>query len=90
MEHFKQILSIFLITAFLGIQEAPVLDDPAHFAEPDPDCPICLAAQTSACIDQDDTFGFVPDNVFFLHETVPSLPSKINFRLILSTRAPPF
>jgi len=90
MKQLKQFVSLFLIAGFVGIQAAPVIDDPSHFLHPDPDCPICLAAQSSACIEQDDTFGFVPDNIFYLVEIVPSLPHTDSFKLILSTRAPPF
>ena len=49
---FKTII-LLLITGFIGIQFASVIDDPEHLIQPDPDCPICLAAQSPIFINPD-------------------------------------
>jgi hypothetical protein len=51
------LLLFILLTGIIGIGLITILDDPAHIIDPDPDCPLCLAAQTN--------FIFSPNILFF-------------------------
>lgn len=82
------VLSI-LILGFVGIQLATIIDDPSHIAEPDPDCPICIAAQTSAYLDINTSFNFTLDFLLFLNENSALEPHTHNYISLISIRAPP-
>jgi len=83
--------TIYLLTVagLIGIQLATIIDDPDHIAEPDPNCPICIAANTPVCIDTDITISFNPDIIFYLIETSSNNPYSEYYYLNLSIRAPP-
>ena len=83
--------TIYLLTiaGLIGIQLATIIDDPDHIAEPDPNCPICIASQTRACIDPDISISFTPDIIFYLIETSAYNPYSEYYYSNLSIRAPP-
>ena len=88
----RSISKAFLYITFIGfisIQFASIIDDPQHLVEPDPDCPICLAAKTQVCIDPDITISFTPDIILYLVENILYHPEKENYLSTLSIRAPP-
>lgn len=78
-----------IIFGFIGIQFAAFIDDPDHIAEPDPDCPICIAAQTSAYLHLTTPTSFNLDILFYLIEKTPLEPHLYNYESNISIRAPP-
>ena len=89
MKPIGRIITLFLFAGFIGIKFAPLIDDPAHFWEPDPDCPICLAAQTQVCINPDISITFTPEIILYLVEKPLFIPHVVNSCSILEIRAPP-
>ncbi len=88
----KCITVVFLYIAlvgFIGIQFATVLDDPQHLVEPDPDCPICLAAKTEVYVNPHISISFTPDVILYLVENTPLDQEIENYFSIISIRAPP-
>jgi len=86
----KRIILILLLIGFSGIQLASLIDDPQHLLEPDPNCPICMASQTSLCINHHITIEFTPDIIIYLTENVFFVLFPHIYYTNLSTRAPPF
>lgn len=84
----RTILFIAFI-GFVSIQFATLIDDPQHLVEPDPDCPICLAAKTQVCIDPDISISFTQDIILYLVDDAPFNQDKENYFSIKSIRAPP-
>ena len=82
---------IFSITTIgiIGIQFAAVLDDPQHQVERDPDCPICLAANTPICITPQISINFTPAVILYLIEKAPNNQVKDTHSVVISIRAPP-
>jgi len=89
MKPVTRIIVLFLFAGFIGIKFAPLIDDPSHFWQPDPNCPICLAAQTQACINPDVSVTFTPDIILYLNEKPELFPHTLTFISILDIRAPP-
>ena len=83
------IVLFFTFIGFISIQFATVIDDPEHLLEPDPDCPICLAAKTQVCITPQIPIGFTPNIIHHLVEKSPFNEEKENYLSNLSIRAPP-
>ena len=71
---------------FIGIQFASILDDPQHLVEPDPDCPICLAAKTQVYLTPRISVSFTPDIIYYLIEKAPFNQEKENCSSIISIR----
>ena len=90
MISFVRTIVCFALIGFVGIQFAPLLDDPQHLVEPDPNCPICLAYKTEFCTNPHTSISFKPIIIHYLIEKVPSEPEKVNYSSILSIRAPPY
>ena len=89
MKRLFQVIFFITLAGFVGIQFATLIDDPQHLVEPDPDCPICLAAETQVCIDPPISFSFTPAILLYLAEKEPLDQELNNYSLILSIRAPP-
>jgi len=89
MRYFSRVILFIIFIGFIGIQFAAVIDDPEHLIEPDPDCPICLAAKTQVCITPQISIGFTPNVIHYLVEKSPFNLEKENHLSILSIRAPP-
>ena len=88
----KSITRAFVFIAFIGfigIQFASLLDDPQHLLEPDPDCPICLAAKTEVYVNPHISISFTPDVILYLVENTLLDQEIENYFSILSIRAPP-
>ena len=85
----RAILFIAFI-GFAGIQFASMFDDPHHLMEPDPNCPLCLAAKTQVCATPEISISFTPNILYYLVETSSFNEDKENYLLTLSIRAPPF
>ena len=77
------------LIGFVGIQFAAVIDDPHHLIEPDPDCPICLAAKTQVCTTPQISISYTPDIVLYLVEMATQNQEKVNNLSTLAIRAPP-
>lgn len=90
MKIVKQILLVLLIIGFSGIQLALYIDDPQHLIEPDPNCPICIASNTSLYINHQVTIEYTPDIIIYLSENSFLEPCSHQYFTNLSTRAPPF
>ena len=84
----RAILYIVFI-GIVAIQLATLIDDPQHLLEPDPNCPICLAAKTEVCITPHLSISFTPDIILFLVEMAVGNQGKEDHLSILSIRAPP-
>jgi hypothetical protein len=85
----KQFLVLLFIGALTSLQFATFFDDPSHLSEPDPDCPLCLAAQSPLYISQDVNITFTADIILYL-VTDTSFDLYIsNHASIFSIRAPP-
>jgi len=65
---FHLLIVFIVILGFIGIQFATIIDDPTHIAEPDPNCPICIAAQTPAYLHLGISFNFTLDILHYLCE----------------------
>ena len=89
MKIIKSTFIIFALAGFISVQFGSFFDEPEHFFEPDPDCPICIATQTPICMDTVETFDFVPDSVFYIQDTVILQQYTEHISSILSIRAPP-
>ena len=89
MNFLAKILIHLALAGLIGIQFAAIIDDPQHLAEPDPNCPICLAANTQVCIPPHVSISFTPDVVFFITEKSPKDLQKEAYLEIISIRAPP-
>lgn len=89
MRFFTRIIILILAAGFIAIQFAAVIDDSHHFLEPDPDCPICLAAQTQVYITPYISISYTPNILFYLIDKNPLDPQIQNYCSILSIRAPP-
>ena len=89
MSNLFKIITFFTLLGLIGISFAAIIDDPDHFASPDPDCVICQAAQTQVLLSPDYTIHFdiavisyISDFQSFDHFLSPA--KKID-----SIRAPP-
>jgi len=89
MNSISRTILFLTFLGLIGIQFATVIDDPQHMVEPDPDCPICLAAKTEVCIHPDISISFTPNIILYLVEKIPFNQAKENYILIISIRAPP-
>jgi hypothetical protein len=89
MKLISKALVFIALAGLIGIQFAAVIDDPQHLAEPDPDCPICLAANTQICIPPHVSISYTPDIIFYLIEKASFDQQKEAYLSILSIRAPP-
>jgi len=89
MKYLSKALLFFIFLGFIGILLAVLIDDPDHLIEPDPDCPICLAAKTQICITPQISLSFIPNVIHFLNERSPFHHYKDHYFSTLSIRAPP-
>jgi hypothetical protein len=89
MKYITQVYLYISLVGFIGIQFATVLDDPQHLVEPDPDCPICVAAKTEVYVNPHISISFTPDIILFLVEDTLLDQGIENYFSILSIRAPP-
>jgi hypothetical protein len=85
----KKVLILLIITGFTGLQFATFLDDPKHLSEPDPDCPLCLAAQNPLYITQDIIITYTPAIILYLLIATPVNPYTNNYISTYCSRAPP-
>lgn len=88
----KSLTRVFTFLTFIGIigfQFITILDDPRHLVEPDPDCPICVAAKTEFYTPIFISIHFSPGIILFLTEEKPIDRVIDNFPSIFSIRAPP-
>jgi hypothetical protein len=89
MKYVYRTLLFWAFIGFIGIQFTALIDNPEHLIEYDPDCPICLAAQTQVCITPQISISFTPNIIHYLLEEAPLNKDKENYFSTLSIRAPP-
>ncbi|MFC2134458.1 hypothetical protein ACFLTH_07550 [Bacteroidota bacterium] len=83
---FISLLAVFCVTAF---QFAVFFDDPEHFINPDPDCPICQISSTQVLLNPVTDFCETPDYVLQILEIrIENKYQDPEFSL-RSIRAPP-
>jgi hypothetical protein len=83
------LLLFILLTGIIGIGLIIILDDPDHIADPDPNCPLCLAAQTNFIFSPNILFfpliQFLSYLIYFTYKN--NYPDAI--LIVFSSRAPP-
>jgi hypothetical protein len=89
MRNFNRIILLFVLLGFTGIQFVSLLDDPRHLAEPDPHCPLCLAAKTEVCAAPTVTFSFTPEIILYLIDQAPFDQGTGDVVVYSPIRAPP-
>ncbi len=89
MKRVTLVLAYIILFGIIGIQFAAIIDDPQHLAEPDPNCPICLAAQTQVYITPQVSISFTPDIIVYLTDNAPGNPENENHLTSITIRAPP-
>ena len=90
MRIFNRIIFLSLFIGFIGIQFVSILDDPQHLVEPDPQCPLCLAAKTEISALPTISFNFTPEIILYLIEETPFDRGTDDCLLNITIRAPPF
>jgi hypothetical protein len=90
MRSVNRIIVLFLLLGFTGIQLVSLLDDPQHLTEPDPDCPLCLAAKTEVCTAPSVAISFTPEIILFLTDQTPFDQGNGEVVLYIPIRAPPY
>jgi hypothetical protein len=89
MKWLRRTIVFIAFFGFVGIQFASIIDDPQHLLEPDPNCPLCLAAETKVCTTPQISISFTPNIIHYLVEKSPFIQEKENYFSTLSIRAPP-
>jgi hypothetical protein len=82
-------IQLFVFLGLIGIQFTSLLDDPQHLIEPDPHCPLCLAAKTEVCTTPHISISFTPEIILYLIKEVPGDPGIEDCFLSIPIRAPP-
>jgi hypothetical protein len=80
---------LFVLLGITFFQFAPLLDDPQHFVEADPDCPFCLATKTELCTTPVFSISFTSEVIVFLVESAPCNLGSEDCLPHLKIRAPP-
>jgi len=89
MKSVNWVIAFLTIAGFFSIQFSTLIDDPQHFIESDPNCPICIAAKTEVCISPHLSIDFAPHLISLLIDTPVYLRETTGYSWIISIRAPP-
>ena len=82
-------ITFIAFIGFIGIQCAALIDDPQHLMESDPNCPICIAANTEVDLPLHLSTSFNPVIIIYLTEQPAGSLHTNLYISITSIRAPP-
>jgi hypothetical protein len=89
MEILKKNLTILIFSCFIFLQYSIIFNEPFHLHEPDHNCILCLAAQTTLYISLENEISYSQDIILYLSIGNTLDPNTSIYLSPLSIRAPP-